>query len=346
MSDRYVSQPTRDDIARIAGIAPEDVIRFDHNTSPFHPEWAPPIAATAARWLNEYPGADYLALRTAAARFSGVDVGNVVAGAGIDELIIMSCQAFLEPGGRVAAVTPTYPLHRVASHNRRARLTEIDLHGPDFEPDPDRILDAARDADLLWLTVPANPVGNRMPDDLIAAAVAATDGVVVVDAAYAEIAGDEWGGWVLGNHNLVVLRSLSKAFNLAGARVGYAMAHPSLIDRLDAVRPPGSISGVSAALGEVALGDLDGVRRTVAAIVGYRDRLAADLSALGWRVLPSHTNFLLCEVGADSLAVARRTLEKGMIVRSYPDDGPLGGYLRITVRSPEENSRLLEALTA
>jgi histidinol-phosphate aminotransferase len=183
-----------------------------------------------------------------------------------------------------------------------------------------------------------------MPDELIEAAIAATDGTVVIDAAYAEITGDKWSPWVEGNHNVVVLRTLSKAFNLAGARVGYAMAHPSLIDRLDAVRPPGSISGVSATLGEAALRDQQGFRRTVAAIVDYREQLAGDLQDLGWRVLPSHTNFLLCEVGPDAVAIADTTLRRGMIMRTYSDDGALGGYLRVTVRAPDENARLLAVL--
>ena len=342
---RYVNQPSRQEIARIAGISPDDVVRFDHNTSPEHPDWALPLAAEQTHWLNEYPGADYMPLREAAASFVGLDVDHVVTGAGIDELILMVSQGLLEPGGRAAAVTPTYPLQRVAALNRRAHLNEIVLTAPDFEPQPDVLLDAARDADLLWLTVPANPVGNRMPDELIDAAIAATDGTVVIDAAYAEIAGDDWTSWVSDNHNVVVLRTLSKAFNLAGARVGYAMGHPSLIEKLDVVRAPGGISSLSAALGTEALGDLDAMAATVAGLIESRTTLATGLASLGWRVLPSHTNFLLCEVGPTAHELADKTLHKGMIIRSYPD-GPLVDYLRVTARAPEENARLLGVLNS
>lgn len=342
---KYVNQPSRDEIAAIAGIDPAEVIRFDHNTSPEHPDWALPLAAAQTHWLNEYPGADYMPLRQAAADFVGLDVDHVVTGAGIDELILMVAQGLLEPGGRAAAVTPTYPLQRVATLNRRANLDELVLPAPDFEPDGDALLEAARDADLLWLTVPANPVGNRMQDDLIDAAIAATDGVVVIDAAYAEIAGDDWTPWVLNNHNVVVLRTLSKAFNLAGARVGFAMGHPSLIRKLDAVRAPGGISSLSAALGVAALGRLGAMQDTVAGLVESRTTLAAGLASLGWRVLPSHTNFLLCEVGATAHAIAARTLEAGMIIRSYPD-GTLTDYLRITARAPQENAKLLGVLSS
>ncbi|MDH3731807.1 MAG: histidinol-phosphate aminotransferase family protein [Acidimicrobiia bacterium] len=340
---KYVNQPSREEIAQIAGIPPEDVIRFDHNTSPFHPDWAVPLATEQTHWLNEYPGADYLPLRQAAAAFVGLDLDYIVTGAGIDELILMAAQALLEPGQRSVAVTPTYPLQRVAALNRRANLNEISLAGPDFEPDPGVLLDAARDADLLWLTVPANPVGNRMPNELIEAAIAATDGVVVIDAAYAEIAGDNWTPWVLDNHNVVVLRTLSKAFNLAGARIGYAMGHPSLVQRLDAVRAPGGISSLSAALGVAALGDRPAMDQTVTALVASRHQLAIDLDGLGWRVLPSHTNFVLCEVGAAAYDIADTTLNRGMIMRTFPD-GPLIDYIRVSVRSPEENSKLLSVL--
>ena len=342
---RYVDQPSREEIAEISGIDPEEVVRFDHNTSPFHPEWAVPLAIEQTSWLNEYPGADYLPLRQAASAFVGLDVDHIVSGAGIDELILMAAQALLEPGGRAAAVTPTYPLQRVASINRGAQLRELKLAAPDFTPDDEGLLELARDADLLWLTVPANPVGDRMSDDLIAAAIAATDGVVVIDAAYAEIAGDHWAEWVEGNHNLVVLRTLSKAFNLAGARVGYAMGHPSLIDRLDAVRAPGGISSLSAALGVAALEDVPALERTVEALLSYRRDLASGLTELGWRVLPSHTNFLLCEVGPQAHEIADRTLAQGMIVRTFGKDEPLGDCLRITVRNPAENARLLAVLS-
>jgi len=341
---KYLNQPSREQIAEIAGIAPADVIRFDHNTSPEHPDWALPLAAEQTHWLNEYPGADYMPLRRAAAAFAGLDVDRVVTGAGIDELILMVSQGLLEPGGRAAAVTPTYPLQRVATLNRRANLDELMLAPPDFEPDTDTLLDAARNADLLWLTVPANPVGNRMADDVIDAAIAATDGVVVIDAAYAEIAGDEWTSWVMDHHNVVVLRTLSKAFNLAGARVGYAMGHPDLIDKLDRVRAPGGISSLSAALGVAALGNLEAMNATVESLIHSRTTLAEGLSSLGWRVLPSATNFVLCEVGSAAHAIADATLRQGMIVRSFHSQ-PLADYLRITARSPEENAKLLSLLS-
>ena len=341
---RYISQPSTEEIAEIAGIDPRNVIRFDHNTSPIHPDWAVPLAMEHTPWLNEYPDAQYSSLRQAAGTFVSIDVDHIVTGAGIDELILMAAQAFLEPGGRAVAVTPSYPLQRVASLNRRASLRELELAAPDFAPGDTELLEAARAADLLWLTVPANPVGNRLPDELIATAIAATDGVVVIDAAYAEIAGDHWTDWVLGNHNLVVLRTLSKAFNLAGARVGYAMGHPSLIGRLDAVRAPGGISSLSAALGVAALEEIPAMERTVEALVNYRSQLADDLAALGWRVLPSHTNFLLCEVGREAHKIAEQTLAQGMIVLTFGADGPLGNYLRVTVRNPQENARLLAAI--
>ncbi len=240
-------------------------------------------------------------------------------------------------------MTPTYPLYRIATAQVGASFTEVSMRPADFMLDVDALLAACRRADVVWLCVPSNPIGNRLDDQTIESAIAATDGVIVVDAAYAEFAGDDWAPWVERHHNLVVLRTLSKAFGLAGARVGFAAAHPDLIDAIDGVRPPGSISTLSVELAAAALGDRARMEADVARMTSWRDELAEALAEVGWRILPSTTNFLLCEVGAEAEGIAAGLVARGMIVRTFPE-GPLGGYLRVTARSPAEHRRLLAAL--
>ncbi len=347
---RYKWQPSTAEIAKAAGIAVEDVVRFDHNTSPFATEWAVPVVTAAATALNEYPGADYRPLREAGAGYAGLAPDQVAVGAGVDELLLLIGRAFLRPGATSVMVTPTYPLYRISSFQAGASVIEVPAHGPDFDFPRRAVVDAAAGADVTWLCVPDNPTGGRMADEAVAAVLDASSGIVVVDAAYAEFAGDLWSDWVERHPRLLVLHTLSKGFGLAGIRVGLGFGDPALIDALDAIRPPGSISNLSLALGSAAVAAPDRMRRNVAAICEARSVLAADLTHLGFDVLDSQTNFLLCDVEESSRALGgshalgRSLVDIGLVPRTYPEDGPLGSYLRFTVRSPQENRRLVDAL--
>jgi histidinol-phosphate aminotransferase len=341
---RYRWQPTTAEIAARLGISPRQVVRFDHNTSPFPTDWAPNLLAEAARHLNEYPGADYRPIREAAAKYSGVETENVAVGAGVDELILLAARAFLDSSRVAAALSPTYPLYRIAALQESARLVEVPLLPPDFGYPADPLLAAARESDLLFLCVPNNPIGTRMDDDLIREAIEVAGGIVVLDAAYAEFAGDVWAPWVERHPNLMVMHTLSKGFGLAGARVGFTLAAPELVDAIDGVRPPGSISSLSVELAVAALDEPNRMQRRVDRLLKERDRLAAKLANLGIEVLPSAANFLLCRVGSIAGELADGLMSTGLVVRRFPDGSPLEGYLRFTVRSPEEDDRLIEAL--
>lgn len=341
---KYKWQPTTAEIAASAGIAPEDVERFDHNTSPFPTEWAADVAAASLAGLNEYPGANYRGLREAAAALSGLDPAQIVPGAGADELILLAGRAFLGRGATAVGTSPTYPLYEISTMQVGGVFQAIPAAAPFFDFPTDDVIRAARDADLVWICAPSNPIGNAVGDDDIDAIIAATDGLVAIDAAYAEFSGTDWTSRVERNHNVIVLRTLSKAFGIAGARVGYAMAHPDLIAAIDGIRPPGSISSVSVDLGVAALNRPAAMQETVASVVALRDDLAKALQGLGLRVLPSLTNFLLCEVGGQAQGIANQLMGNGLVVRKFPIDGPLANYLRFTVRSPQANSRLVQAL--
>ena len=341
---RYRWQPTTAEIAAAAGIAVDEVVRFDHNTSPFPTDWAVEIAGSAARRLNEYPGASYKTIRDAAAAYAGADPAGVAVGAGVDELLLLTGRAFLGPGTHAAAVTPTYPLYEIASRQVGASLTQVAAAGPDFTFPLDDLVAAARHADVTWLCVPDNPTGARLDDGAISTVIAATDGLVVLDAAYAEFAGDTWTPWVERHPNLLALHTLSKGFGVGGIRVGFGLGHPDLIDAIDAVRPPGSIASISVEVAVAALSAPERMRTQVAAVVAERTRLADAFRRIGFRVLPSSTNFLLCEVGPAARTIGETLMTQGLVVRMYPDSGPLEGYLRFTVRAPAEDDRLIAAL--
>jgi histidinol-phosphate aminotransferase len=294
--------------------------------------------------LNEYPAANYRGLREAAAKLNGLEPEQIVPGAGADELILLGGRAFLDRGATAVAATPTYPLYRIATMQAQAVFRPVPAEAPGFGYPADEVVRAARDADLVWVCTPANPIGNTVSPDVIEAIIAATDGVVVVDAAYAEFAEGDWAPWVDRYHNLIVLRTLSKAFAVAGARVGYAMAHPDVIAEFDALRPPGSISSVSVAVGVAALEQPERMSTIVAETKRQRAKLTSLLAETGLRTLPSETNFVLCEVGPEAHDVAANLMNEGLVVRKFPATGPLAEYLRFTVRSPEAHTRLISAL--
>jgi histidinol-phosphate aminotransferase len=167
----------------------------------------------------------------------------------------------------------------------------------------------------------------------------------VIDAAYAEFCGDRWAPWVARHDNLVVCTTMSKGFGLAALRVGFAMASPELAAILDGVRPPGSVSSLSAEIAEVALATPQRMERHVEAIMRERGRLAGALGDLGFGIVDGHaTNFVLCDVGPQAHDLAASLMAEGLVVRSFAPDGPLSSHLRFTVRTPDQDARLIDAL--
>ncbi len=259
-------------------------------------------------------------------------------------MIDLCAKTFLPPGGRSVISPPTYPLYRIAGAHRDAETIEVGRRPPEFSLDLPAMVEAAGRADLVWLCVPNNPTGGRDADRILGEVMESCPGVVVLDAAYAEFAGDRWAGWLDRFPNLIVLGTLSKAFGLASIRVGYAIASVDRAAMLHARRPPGSVSSISAALAARALDEPHSMQERVEAIIRERERLSESLDALGLEVRPTSTNFVLARVGGGAGEVAARLMwERGMVVRSFTA-GPLAEHLRFTVRNPQENHRLLTAL--
>jgi len=331
---RYIWQPTTAEIAERFGIDRDLVVRFDQNTSPDPTDWTAPLVPPVLSDLNEYPAASYRPLREAAARYAGVSPEEVVPGAGVDELIILAARAFLSPGGTARGYTPTYPLYQIATEQQGAAFEGLSEVPPE----------SSQGADLTWICVPNNPTGDRLSDEWIERIIEAASGIVVLDAAYAEFTGDQWGEWIERYDHLLVFHTLSKGFGLAGIRVGYAIGNPVLIDAIDRVRPPGSISTISTTLAIAALSDTDRMRRSVDRLIAERERFRDRLAALGLEVPPSEANFLLAHVGPDAQTLAAGLMREGLVVREFPHISELINHLRFTVRSGTDNDRLINAI--
>lgn len=332
----YEWEPPSAEIARHAGVPEDQVVRFDTNTFPWPGaslDRLPPEA------LNEYPDTSYGALTEAIAQYADVPTDRITVGAGADEILDMVGRSFIAESARAVISRPTYPMFTVLTEMAGGTIDAVPAD--DLRLDRSAFLIHARTAALTWLANPNNPTGELVPLDFIEELAASTSGVLVVDEAYYELSGVTAVGLIERFPNLVVVRTLSKGFALAGTRVGYSLAGPSISSVLRRVRPPGSVSVTSAALGVLALHDLEGMRHRVALIKTERDRLRTQLSALGVEVRESEANFLLVRTGRQA---APALLREGLVVRTFPSASPLADYIRVTVRRPEENARLLRAL--
>ena len=354
-SQVYTWEPSDATIAARYGVEAGSIVRFDTNTSPAAPDFVAEVLARPFEPpLNEYPDSAYADLTAAAAAHVGAEPGEILVGAGADEILDLCGKAFLPAGGIAVVPAPTYGMYGVLTSQRAAHIRPVPRLGPDdgFALDMNGLVRALDGADLVWLCDPNNPTGAREAAGTVervleaSASVARGQPIVVVDEAYAEFVDSSVVALRSSHPNLVVVRTVSKAFALPGIRVGYAVATRATIARLERVRPPGSISTISATLAAEALRRPEPARARVAAIAAERDRFAAGLAAAGWRPAPSVTNFLLVRIGdaAAAGAAAERLLRAGLVPRTFGPDHPLAGHLRLTVRSPAEDDRLLDAI--
>jgi len=333
----YEWEPPSARIASEAGVPETDVVRFDTNTSPWP---GASLSVVASLALNEYPDTSYSMVTDALAAYTGASPDAITVGAGADEILDMLAKAYVGAGDPVVLSRPTYAMFRIVSEIAGGRVDAVPAAGLDL--DQDRFLLASRHARLTWLCNPNNPTGELLPVGFIETLAEETPGVVAVDEAYFEFSGVTAAGLIARFPNLVLVRTLSKAFGLAGVRVGYALAGPQISAALRRVRPPGSISVVSEALGTHALRDQQGMRQRVSRIVEGRETLYGELTRLGLDVHPSAANFLLVRAGDGAAA---RLLRRGLVVRTFPSGSPLAGFMRITVRTADENARLVRALS-
>lgn len=305
--ESYQWPPSNEIIARRVGLDPSEILRFDGNVAPAPPASARPAAiARALADINEYDRGRYEPLRSAIAQYHGVEMDNVVLGAGSDEFIVLLARLFAQ-GASVATVPAfSYSMYRYAASMAGAHMVD----------DPAR-------ADLVFVCRPNNPTGEMVD-------IPEVPGQIVVDEAYADYAGVSAISRI--NEGLVVLRTFSKAFGLAGARVGYALGEPSVIRAMSSYQAPLSVSAPSAALALVALQSPP----DVAAQITERERMRSELLSMGLDVRVSHTNFLFLDV-ADPESIVERLLPYGTVVRAYP------GGVRISVRDQIDNDVLLDA---
>lgn len=362
MSDRITlaDLPLRDDLrGREPYGAPQLAVPVRLNTNensyPLPDEVVDAIAKAVGaelRELNRYPDRDAVALRTDLAEYltarhgRRVTPAQVWAANGSNEVLQQLLQAFGGPGRIALGFTPAYSMHPLIALGTGTGWAD----GPrraDFTIDADAAVEVIRAGrpDVVFVCSPNNPTGTAVSLDTLAAICAAAPGMVVVDEAYAEFArpGTPSALDLLdGFPRLVVTRTMSKAFAFAGARVGYLAADPAVVDALQLVRLPYHLSALTQAAARAALAHADVLLGTVDAIKRQRDRIVAEVRAMGLAVAESDANFVLFGgFGAEAgRRLWRELLDAGVLVR----DVGLPGWLRVTAGTPAETDAFLAAL--
>ena len=365
-------EATNEAVAEKYGLPVEQVVRFDQNTSPAPPDLVPRLLAEGRFEvaLSEYPPSDYRRLIDAAAARYGVTFEEILVGAGADECLDLSAKAFIPHGGSAVIPVPTYPMYGILTDQRRAETIRVPRRPADegFALDVEAIrasvaaagaarTDTTRPAvDLVWLCNPNNPTATREPDGRVAELLAALGEdaekrgrrplpTVLLDEAYVEFGSESLLSLREAYPRLVVLRTLSKAYGIAGLRVGFAIARPEVIEEIAVYRPPGSVSVVSVDVGAALLKDPNVAADRVETITAERGRFVAALRDAGWDARDSVTNFVLVAFASPEAAdvAAEGLLTRGLIPRTFPSGHPLDHCIRLTVRDREQDDRLVAA---
>ncbi|MDT0166980.1 histidinol-phosphate transaminase [Actinotalea sp. AC32] len=355
--------PLRDELRGLEpyGAPQLDVpVLLNVNENPYPPsdavvgEIAAAVAA-AARGLNRYPDRDFAALRTDLAAYLGVESGvrpepdQVWAANGSNEVMLHLLQAFGGPGRTALSFAPTYSMYPEYARDTSTRWV-TGRRADDFTLDLEHVRAqvAQHQPSVVLLASPNNPTGTALPLDEVEAVLEAADGVeggcvVVVDEAYGEFrrAGTPSALELLERHpSLAVSRTMSKAFGLAGARVGYLVADRSLVDALRVVRLPYHLSAVTQAVARAALAHSAALMAQVGSLRDERDATVAWLRSRGLTVADSDANFVLFGTFDDRHAVWQGLLDRGVLIR---ETGPRG-WLRVSIGTPEEMAAFRAAL--
>jgi len=322
-------------------------VKLDANESP----WNLPgtIKRKLTHWLeteenlNRYPDSDNTALREAAACFWGVEPDNVTCGVGSDQLIDMLCRVFLEPGDKVITQKPTIGMYAVSANLNHGSAVSVPVG---YDLASARKLVAAADshkAKIIFLCRPNNPTGRGMSEEGVRFVLENANCVVAIDEAYGEFTGASVIDSAKRFPNLVVLKTFSKAFGLAGARVGIAIADSRLIELLDAVKPPFNLPTISQMLAVWTLDESGEFMARAKRLSVSRDRLSDAFDKLDWlEAERSESNFLYIRSKLDIASILE---EGGVSVRRFPKSG--GDHcVRISLGSDEDNEKVGDLLCA
>ncbi|MFO7821539.1 MAG: histidinol-phosphate transaminase [Lentisphaeria bacterium] len=339
---------TRQNIAQIEGYTPGEqpggrkFIKLNTNENPYppSPKVAKALRSVDAAQLRLYPNPAAQEFREEIATQRGVTPDNVICGNGSDDLLTIAVRTFVDQGGAIAYPNPSYSLYPVLGNIQGARLIEIDLDD-DFQLPPDPVAKAA-DARLLFLARPNAPTGNAFPIDAIRELADEYEGVLFIDEAYADFGEDDCVNLIKEFPNVVVSRTLSKSYSLAGIRFGYAFADANLINEMFKVKDSYNVNAITQELALAAVQDQVTFDRNVKRVRESRARITTALNELGFETPPSQANFIFTKPPLDARHYLRKLREAGILIRYFPYPR-ISEFVRITVGTENEMDALLEA---
>ena len=344
MSKSFVRKGLQGYRAYVPGEQPPDGegwVKLNTNESPLppSPRVLEAIKAAADDSLRLYPSPTAAPARQAIAHRFGLDPSQVALGNGGDELIEMCFRAFAGAGDVVAYPTPTYPLFdplcRVHEAVASTHPTELPWElPPSLGPDP---------APLKFIVNPNSPTGALFAERDVEAAVAASSGMVVIDEAYVDFALASALPLMKRHENVLLLRTFSKSYGLAGMRIGFALGNPDLIEALDAVKDSYNVDRLAIVAAVAAIEDDAHHHKVVDEVVRNRGELADALVHIGFDLVPSSTNFVFVKPPRPAAEVVAGLRERRILVRHY-DREPIAGWIRITVGTRDQHQKLLTAL--
>lgn len=285
-------------------------------------------------------------LRERLSCYTGYPKDMITVGNGSSEIIHMMLHAFLRPGEKLIAIDPTFTMYIVIARAAGIQSVEIPV-GDGFRVDVDQMIDAARreQAKLIFLCTPNNPTGNAIPRADIEKVIRETDCLVVLDEAYGEFAEESFLSCCKDSPRVIILRTLSKAFGLAGLRVGYGIADPVVIREINKVRLPYNLNALSQKVATYVLDDIDYLEEKVTLIKKERQRVYDALNAIsGVQAYPSEANYILYRTDREANIIMSGMHDRKILIRDFSSHPLLPGCVRVTIGKPEDNDCFISAM--
>jgi histidinol-phosphate aminotransferase len=320
---------------------PPNCLRMDLNTNLLGPNPAVTRFLRSKDYeTHQYPSPDSEELRNVLAKDWKVDPSQIICGNGVDEIISLTINAFTERGDTIAYPTPSFSMYNFFAQTYTCKAVEVPLK-PGFKPDIDGLIEA--DANVTIIASPNNPSGNKFAKRDLERLIEGCKGIMALDEAYIEFTSGSFMNRLKEFPNLIVYRTFSKAYALAGMRVGVAVATDAA-KRLNDFKPPFNLNVISEAAAVAAFSNRAWFKKTVGIIKKERPRMKKALEKKGFKVHPSDANFFLCKSPIDSQVLCRELALKGILIKDFGEVPTLENHVRIGIGAKKHTDLLMRKL--